>query len=61
MLIDKHSKKTEAWVIITGLEACIDAQYSETIGQALNKLTKIKVGGPKNLSAEIDKYLYKEV
>ena len=57
-LVAKKEKKSAAHVVRRALEKGLVAEKGETIGKALMELAKIGAKGPKDLSENIDKYLY---
>lgn len=57
-VVARKEKKPAAQVIRELLRSGIDGRQQESIGQALSRLANIKAKGPKDLSSNIDKYLY---
>lgn len=59
-LIAKREKKPKAQVIREGMEKHVETKiHQETLGEALARLSKHAIKGlPKDLSSNIDKYLY---
>lgn len=59
-LVAKKEKKSAAQVVRRALEKGLVAEKGETIGKALLELSRIGAKGPRDLSENIDKYLYEE-
>lgn len=59
-LLAKKEKKSAAQVVRQALERDLASEKGETVGKALLRLSKIKAKGPKDLSENIDKYLYEK-
>jgi predicted DNA-binding protein len=57
-IVAKKENKPAAQVIRELLKTGIDARNQDSIGQAFSRLTQIKANGPKDLSTNLDKYLY---
>ena len=58
--VARREKKPAAKIIRELLIEGINKKHKETAGEALNRLATLKVkGGPKDLSVNLDKYLYK--
>lgn len=59
-LIARREKKKKAQLVREILEIGLKEKKSVNVGDSLLKLAKIGARGPKDLSLQIDKYLYGE-
>ena len=59
-IIARREKKPAAELIRELLADGIESKHTETVGEALAKLASIKAKGPRDLSTNLDKYLYDE-
>ena len=59
-VVARKEKKPAAQVIRELLKTGINARQQESIGHAFARLALVKAKGPKDLSANLDQYLYEQ-